>query len=45
MKGKNENAEFDRMKDAFKKILSVPKSKIDEIEKRQSKPPKKSKQN
>lgn len=41
---KSENPEFDRVKDAFKKILAVPKSKIDEIEKRQSKPPQKSKQ-
>jgi hypothetical protein len=38
-----ENPEFERTKDAFKKILAVPKSKIDEIEKRRSsKPPQKS---
>lgn len=41
---KPENPEFENVKTAFKKILAVPKSKIDEIEKRQSKPPEKSKQ-
>lgn len=37
------NPEFDRVKDAFKKILSVPKEKLGEIEKRRSKPSAKSK--
>ncbi len=41
---KESNPEFERTKDAFKQILSVPKEKLDEIKKRQSKPPQKIKQ-
>ena len=40
---KSENPEFDRTKEAFRQILSVPKDKLGEIEKRRSKPPAKSK--
>jgi hypothetical protein len=40
---KESNPEFERVQDAFKKILAVPKEKIDEIEKRRStEPPEKS---
>lgn len=40
---KESNPEFERTKEAFRKILAVPKDKIDEIEKRRStKPPQKS---
>ena len=38
-----ENPEFENVKTAFRQILSVPKEKLDEIEKRRStKPPQKS---
>lgn len=41
-KSKEKNPEFERTKDAFRQILSVPKEKLDEIEKRRStKPPQK----
>lgn len=41
-----ENPEFENVKKAFRQILSVPKEKLDEIEKRRSKrPSKKTNQN
>jgi hypothetical protein len=42
-KSEIKNPEFERTKNAFRQILSVPKEKIDQIEKRRStKPPQKS---
>lgn len=41
-KSNETNLEFERTKDAFKQILSVPKDKLNQIEKRRSKPPLKS---
>jgi hypothetical protein len=43
-KGNDKNLEFERTKNALRQLLSVPKNKIDEIEKRRlSKPPQQSK--
>lgn len=39
----DENPEFDNVKTAFRKLLAVPKEKIDELEKKQAKPPRQSK--
>jgi hypothetical protein len=38
-----DNPEFENVKTAFRKLLSVPKEKIDELEKKQAKPPRESK--
>ncbi|HEX8738029.1 MAG TPA: hypothetical protein VF721_22035 [Pyrinomonadaceae bacterium] len=39
-----ENPEFDNVKAAFRQILSVPKEKLDELNKKRAKPPAQNKQ-